>query len=53
MVNLQTGLSGVTAVGVVVLVFRREQDLVQILHHKGKEGTAQKILLRPDLVTPT
>ena len=51
MVTSQTGVAGVLAVNVVVLVARREEDLALILHHEEKERPALELLLKQNPVT--
>ena len=51
MVISPNGVTGVTAVKLVVLVFRKETEHALTLHQKGKEKTALEIQLKQNLVT--
>ena len=50
METLHLGATGVTAVELVVLATRREQDPAQALHNEGREKNAVEVNMRADHV---
>lgn len=50
MESLHLGAAGVTAVELVVLATRREQDPAQALHNEGRDKTVLEVTMRGDRV---